>query len=225
MVNFEKTQSEEIQKALDKEKLKKSGTYRIQLVKDQLYKDFHNKCYICEQKAPTSINIEHFIPHKGGKNRDLEFDWNNLFNVCGYCNNTKLAKEKYDNILNCTNSTHKVSEWIFYELKPYPKEKVTIESIHALSDNPDIIKNTVSLLEEVYNKEGQGAENLRNLILKELIEFQRLLNEYFYEDLDAEEKEICENKIHRHLKISSAFCAFKRWIIKNNAVLANIFQF
>lgn len=77
MVYFKKTQP--APKSLAVEKDKKSGVYNQEDVLELLQNDFENKCYICEQKAPISINIEHFKPHFSGKFWDLKFDWNNLF--------------------------------------------------------------------------------------------------------------------------------------------------
>ena len=43
------------------------------------------------------LPVEHLIPHKG--NKDLEFEWNNLFLACPHCNNIK--RDKYTPILDC----------------------------------------------------------------------------------------------------------------------------
>jgi len=104
------------------EKKMKNGDYKCGDVLERTKNDFRNKCYICEYKSPSTINVEHFIPHKGDK--ELKFDWDNLFWACGHCNNTKL--DKYGSMLNCTNSEHDVVNWIRYEMKPFPKEKVVV---------------------------------------------------------------------------------------------------
>ena len=62
---------------LAKEKQKATGDYKCGDVFERTKTDFKNKCYICENKEPITINIEHFRPHKGDKK--LKFDWNNLF--------------------------------------------------------------------------------------------------------------------------------------------------
>ncbi|GBC62811.1 HNH endonuclease [Desulfonema ishimotonii] len=43
--------------------------------------------------------------------------------------------------------------------------------------------------------------------------------EFYYEDPDEDEKHDCLKKIRRHLKKTSAFTAFKRWIVKDNEVM------
>ena len=54
---------------------------------------------MCEIKPVYDINIEHLVPHKG--NKDLKFDWHNLFYSCPYCNSVK-NNSKYDGkILDC----------------------------------------------------------------------------------------------------------------------------
>lgn len=117
------TKSQPAPSCLATEKLKKSGTYRCGDVHTRLQNDFHNKCYICEEKDISSINIEHFRPHEG-KNIDLKFDWNNLFFACAHCNNTKLANPKYDLILNCTNPQHLILDWIAFKADTFPKAPV-----------------------------------------------------------------------------------------------------
>ena len=53
-----------------------SRNYNIPEVLQSLKQDFKNKCYICEQKEATNINIEHFVAHQGDDS--LKYDWNNL---------------------------------------------------------------------------------------------------------------------------------------------------
>ena len=129
--------------------------------------DFHNKCYICEEREPSTINVEHFIPHKG--NKELKFDWNNLFYSCGHCNNIKHAK--YDDILNCTDSKTIILDLLQFEIKPFPREKAQI--IPLKTDKQVVL--TAQFLNEVYNgttdlKTIEGvnirnkSENLMNLL-------------------------------------------------------------
>jgi uncharacterized protein (TIGR02646 family) len=117
MVYFEKSQPAPA--CLVLEKGKANGDYKTPETLRRLENDFKNKCYICESKAPHTINVEHFNPHQG--NQDLKFDWNNLFWACGHCNNTKLAT--HNNLLNCTDINDNVEEAIHYYINPFPKEK------------------------------------------------------------------------------------------------------
>ena len=195
------------------EKLKKNGTYHCPGVLEQLKSDFKNKCYLCESKEPLAINTEHFVPHRGDK--DLKFDWNNLFYCCSHCNNTKLDKPKYDFILNCTKKADGVDTKIRYHINPFPKEQAEITAL----EKTDQVQNTVDLLLEVYNgttalKKIESA-NLRSQLLKEIRVFQDLLFEFYDDSNMEEEKEDIKKKIMRELRSASNFTAFKRWIIKD----------
>lgn len=213
MINITKSQPAPLSLAI--ERLKKSGKYNSKDVLDRLADDFYNKCYICEEKAPSSINVEHFVSHKG--NIDLMFDWNNLFFACSHCNNTKLAK--YNNLINCSDSLQIVVDLLKFEINPFPKEKVRIL---PLADDEKVIQ-TSQLLLEVYNgttdtKVLEGL-NIRDKLIKEIDLFSKFLHEYFEEGISAEDKINLKNKIRRRLNPESAFTAFKIWIIKNNEFL------
>ena len=199
-------------------------SYREVDVLERLRKDFKNKCYICEENEITTLNVEHFIPHRN--NIDLKFDWNNLFFACGHCNNTKLAKSDYDNILNCTNPKDDPENLIEYEMKPFPKEKVNLKSVQGFESDKRVV-NTIKLLDSIYNGTTSlkmiESSNLRNKLLREIMDFQKYLLEY-YQDITDEDRDICKKKIQTHLKSNSAFTAFKRWIIKNNSELKKDFS-
>lgn len=213
MINI--TKSTPPPQCLEKEKNKANGDYKCGEVLERIKTDFKNKCYLCEWKEPPSINVEHFVPHRGDKN--LKFDWNNLFWACYHCNNTKL--EKFDNILNCTNPEHDVENWLKYEMKPFPFEKVSITPLKE----DEIVGNTARLLLEIYNGtttlKSIEAENIRKALLKNILDFQNQLLGYAKYAEDDEEKDYYLKKIKEHLRKSSAFAAFKRWIIKENPAL------
>lgn len=205
MIYFEKSQPAPTSLAI--EKAKPSGAYNQADVLQQLEKDFCNKCYICEQKAPTTINIEHFIPHKGNKN--LEFSWDNLFYACGHCNNSKL--HHFDNLLNCTLASDQIEEAIRCKIDPFPKEKPYFDIIIP-SPKAD---ETKKLLEKVFNGEHTPnktleSANLRSLLLKEIRRFLNDLDNYF----NDEDKDYALSRIKQHLSKSSAFTSFKRWIVR-----------
>jgi hypothetical protein len=205
---------------LAKEKIKANGTYNCGDVLARLQEDFKNKCYLCEQKAPTSINIEHLVPHQG--NLDLKFDWLNLFYACVHCNNTKLAK--YKKILNCTVEEDGVETRIRYWMNPYPKEKVEITALAGDA----AVTETANLLDDIYN--GTTAlkliesANIRNRILQEISKFQRLLLDFYRDSATAQERESLRAKIAKELSSRSSFTAFKRWIIRNHEELMADFQ-
>ncbi len=169
MIYFEKSQL--APECLEKEKLKKSGDYKCGCVLERLKTDFKNKCYICESKAPTGINVEHFKSHQGDV--DLKFDWNNLFWSCGHCNNTKL--DKFDDILNCTDLNDDIENALTYEIKILPHALVKIEVLN----NDSRTEKTKELLLVVFNGTTTlkkiEADNLRKALLKEIRNFQDYL--------------------------------------------------
>jgi 5-methylcytosine-specific restriction endonuclease McrA len=204
------------------EKAKKSSeNYRSDDVMQQLRVDFHNKCYLCQDYAPSTINVEHFVPHRG--DRDLLFDWFNLFYACGHCNNLKGAI--YDNILNCTDASHKISDWIQFSINPYPKEKVLIQSKYE-----DIkVKNTVELLLKIYNGEHTGlktieGENIRERLIDEMVKFTKRLKKYSKPTILSDDKARYRKKIQKMLSVKSPFTAFKVWVIKENTYLMSEFE-
>jgi len=213
--------SDKIPPSLSIEKAKPSSkNYRCERVLPQLKIDFHNKCYICEDYGPSTLNVEHFKPHKG--DRELMFAWENLFLACGHCNNQKSAK--FDHILDCTNAEHPILEWIKFEIKAFPKEKAKIT---ALSQDP-LVLQTVELLTIAYNSENTElkmgeAANIRERLIKEILEFSKLLMEYNEPTILEEEKSFYLNKIRRMLSVKSPFTAFKIWVIKDNPYLMNEF--
>lgn len=225
MIYFEKSQP--APECLAKEKLKEEnkekglrktgGKYDCGCVLERLKKDFKNKCYICESKAPTTINIEHFKPHKE-KDINLKFDWNNLFWACGHCNNTKLAQ--FDDILNCTDLNDDIENALKYDVKPFPHESVRIEALN----NDSRTEKTRALLLAVFNGTTTqnkifSSSNLREKLLKEIRDYQGHLCDYYDDTISAEDKNHALKNIKSHLNAASAFTAFKRQVIKDNDML------
>jgi hypothetical protein len=218
MVYFEKTQPAPL--FLDIEKAKANGDYKCSNVLDAIKIDFKNKCYICENKEPITINVEHFRPHKG--NKDLKFDWNNLFWSCGHCNNIK--SDDYIDLINCTDLAENIENRVKIYIRPFPKEKVIIE---AIDHNPSTI-TTANLLNAVYNGTTKlktiESSNLRNSILAEIKDFQKYLFLYFEDGYTEEDKNLFLAHIKKHLSKSSNFTAFKRTIIRENEVMKSEFE-
>jgi len=100
-----------------------TSTHNTSEIVERLEDDFKNKCYICEEKNPKDINVEHFIAHEG--NQGLKLDWNNLFLSCTHCN--KIKSNNYNNLLNCTVLTDRVDTSLRYYCKPMPKEYAVFE--------------------------------------------------------------------------------------------------
>lgn len=221
MINIQREKpSEEILNILAEEKQKKSGTYRKEEVIQGVIGDFYNKCYLCEIKEGTSLNIEHFVPHRG--NKDLEFHWDNLFLSCYHCNNIK--GHMFDNILNPTDEKEDVENLIKYKMEPFPKSKVEILPLSS----DDKVKNTSELLDLVYNGSTalkvEESHNLKKKLLDDLRDFQNQLYTYYYEEVFHDDVALAKKNIIKHLSKRAAFTAFKRWIIKDNPVFYNDFK-
>lgn len=220
MVNIKRKEPpEEVLDILHAEKNKANGNYNPKEVFDFLAEEFNSKCYICENKNHTSVNIEHFKPHK--EDKELKFNLSNLFLACAHCNNIKLGR--YDNILDCTDSEHDVENWIRYYVDMFPRASVQITA----KRDDEIVKNTVELLNNVYNgtthQKVFESRNIVKQLQEELMEFQKNLWDYDKTE-DKDNKEYYKRKIKDHLQKSSGFAAFKRWIIRDNSYLYSEFE-
>lgn len=207
-------------RCLEVEKSKNNGNYKCGDVLQRLKDEFHNKCYICEQKRPTTINVEHFIPHNN-RDKDLKFDWENLFLSCGHCN--KIKGTKYTNILRCTDEMDNVSTRLKYIFEFFPIKKVKI----VVLEDIEKVKNTRNLLNAVYNGKTLiarlEAENLRVALCNELLDLQEKLSQYFRVS-NPPEKVKLHSTIVAHLSSKSAFTAFKHWLVKNDDKYYQKFQ-
>lgn len=220
MVYFEKKYPEPA--SLSSENMKGlKGDYKSPDVTAQLKLDFHNKCYICESKNLSAINVEHFEPHEK-KDMIKRFNWSNLFWSCSHCNGIK--SNRYKNLLNCTVKEDKVDERIKYDYNfkaKLPKNKIIIEA-HT---NDIQTLNTVELLQLVYQGcsntsdvtdiRGHQAGSIRQELFNELSKFSTHINEYYFTD-DEDEKNNRLVAIKKDLSNSSKFTAFKRYFIRND---------
>jgi len=204
---------------LEKERQKPNGDYKCGNVLKLLKDDFNNKCYLCEEKAPSSIEVDHFEPHRG-RDKDKEFDWKNLFFSCRHCNKTKGVKYNTDTtnrILNCTNPDHDVEGKIIFEVEFLNADSQAGVVIKSMSDEP-LVKNTVKLLNEVYNGTTKNqqieSENIRGKLIEDVDRFQECLRK-FHNTVNEKVKRYKKKEIDRHLLTSSAFTAFKRRIWMN----------
>ena len=210
---------------LAKEKQKEinggEGNYRCEDVVSRIKYDFYNKCYICESPKPTSINVEHFLPHLGGTNIDLKFDFSNLFYACQHCNNCKSGN--FDNILNCTDDNEDVEMWIelFVELVEGSRVKISITPQGENSGNRTKVENTIHLLERIYNGEHtaiktEESDNLRNFLIDEMWVFYGNIRKLMSNIRYPQEQKESEEFIRLNVRNDSNFTGFKRWVIRRN---------
>ena len=102
MIKIERKETEKTKQAIaDLQKASETeGDYNTESVNQALKEIFHGKCYICENKAATSYQIEHLVPHRGDKT--LKYDcfirsgilWNNISNFKEYVREYQETEDK-----------------------------------------------------------------------------------------------------------------------------------
>lgn len=223
MIKIKRRDTEKVRKAIEDLHMAKSSgsSYNTENVNAALKEVFYGKCYICENKEATSYQIEHLQPHRGEK--ELKYDWKNLFWVCAHCNNIKL--DEYEPILDCTKED--VERIIAFRKKGYFGTEEKLEFI-PLIENNESVQNTVALLKAVYygttSQKKIEARILRKNLRKSLSRFKEYVREY-QEAEDEEEKEDIGILLRRELKSSSAFTAFKRWLIWDNEMYSEVIKY
>lgn len=197
--------------------LQKRTRYDEEDVYNALKTIFFDKCYLCETKNPLSVNIEHLDAHQG--DQDKKFNWNNLYYVCGWCNNVKLAK--YNNILDCCDEHTDVFRAIKLCVPTTPKAKHI--DIQAMNADPKTIRTT-ELLEEIFNNNNTinkqiTAAYLRELVFKRYNDLLTQLNRYYGQDSSDEEKQDSLKKMKEIIKRDKPYSAFIRWCILDDEEL------
>lgn len=225
---------EEAPASLAIEKAKANGNYNQPDVHTALKEDAFNKCYLCEDWAPTSINIEHFEEHRGDK--DKKFDWKNLFYSCQHCNGSKAAMfprtVASSNLLNCTKIECKVDLWIIHRLITDTSLKHSVQVLQnenvSVSPFETQTENTVNLLHRIFNGSNNeekspgmnsGAENLRIKVAKEIKAFKSKVLSYRMAHT-SEEKQTQKESIMDDLKKESPFLSFKHWLLRDYKIQA-----
>ena len=196
--------------SLAKEAQKVSGKYDKPDVIEQLKKDFHNKCYICEMKELQDPNVEHLLPHKNGRYPERKFDWENLFWSCGHCNGVK-NNSKYDEVIMDCCKCDPENYLNFYLVG----NDVCVE----VSDLTDEVQNrTAQLVKEVFSTKNTGMRTYKSderlkLLQKEMAILYKQL-ERLHSNPDAK---VTIRMIGILLKRESAFAAFKRCYVRKHA--------
>ncbi|WP_404989141.1 HNH endonuclease [Clostridium culturomicium] len=201
--------------------VKDSKNYRYQKVVEKIKNDFNNKCYLCEIKESTSINVEHFIPHRDDE--ELKFKWSNLYFACSHCNGIKGYR--YDDILDPLTDDIELKIQCLMDLVPMAKVDIV-----ALK-NDIKTENTVKLLDEIFNKDSdiagvrtEESRNLRKKVLDELRSFTNALNVYYFEEDFEEDRIQARKEIIKHLRCKSQFTAFKRSLVRRNELIYEEFK-
>lgn len=186
---------------------KANGSYREKDVIDSLRIVFHDKCYICELKGLQDPEVEHLLPHKGGKYPERKYDWNNLFWSCGHCNRVK-NKEIYDvGIIDCCRQDPEALLRLYLI-----EDDVYVE---AFDKNDEKVVLTANLIEETFNLRNTGIREAEcDYRIKALMEsmniFYRELEKYMDDPDSNKNKRMMQSLLSRE----SAFAAFKRGFIR-----------
>lgn len=192
--------------------IRKKDDYLKSEVIDLLFEDFRNKCYICEDKMPTSTNVEHLLSQSAYPEEVL--CWGNLFLSCTHCN--MIKSKKYTNIIDCTKVDPE--EFIELSIKTFPGSYV---SVNPRKNNDLVVSATVTLLEAVYNSQqpptrAYNCRALRQKIIREVHYFSGQLLKYEETHPDAYGlRERLKDEIINDISRYAPFAAFKREIIRN----------
>ena len=173
-------------------------------VKEQLLKDQHGKCYICERKMGTDFEIEHF--KSKNNNPELRQEWTNLFLACGYCNKKKSSSFD-DNLYPLdTNIEDEIEQRI-----DFSRNKASF--VTTIDDVPH--QNTVRMLHVFFN----GKQKMR--VIKEqcffdeakqkMNRFLEKVNTFLMEPTPANRALVAAE-----LSIDQEMLGFKYWVIRDN---------
>lgn len=185
------------------------GRYDLKDVVDQLYDDFHGKCYICEIDQLQDPQIEHLHPHHGRKLIQRVFDWDNLFLSCSHCNSVKNNQYYGDDIIDCCKRNPEKlldSQWINGDVV-----------VTALNENDIEALKTAKLIEDVFNNSNTEMRNRKSTLrMKELTlemnTFFKMLEQYKEDSSSV----IAKRAIRSMLNENSRFAAFKRSYIRKH---------
>ncbi len=196
--------------SLAEEAKKANGRYDRQDVIEQLKKDFHNKCYICEMKDLQDPNVEHLLPHKNGKYPERKFDWENLFWSCGHCNGIK-NNSKYDaGIIDCCRQ--EPEKYLHFQVE---NDDVVVS---AMDLDDETCKRTALLVTETFSLKNTGMRIYKSdARLKLLQQEMNILYRHLEKLHKNPDSKVLLRTICSLLRRESAFAAFKRCYVREHA--------
>ncbi len=195
--------------SLETEAKKKNGSYSEPDVIEQLKKDFHNKCYICELGDLQDPQVEHLLPHKNGTYPERKYDWNNLFWSCGHCNSVKNQSKYDEGIIDCCRQ--EPEDMIDFRLQD---ERI---QVIAKNEKDDKAVLTARLITEVFCLKNTGIRVYRSE--KRFKELNQEMNKLYdaLEELNAyPDSKFVLRKLRALLRRESQFAAFKRCYIRDH---------
>ena len=203
-------------------RVKKSGEpaelaqngYTCDAVKQALIVDGDQKCFICERRRDTDLQVEHLQSRTN--HIELENDWNNLYIACDYCNKRKSSY--HDDMLH-------PNQCDVEELIDHRVDLIGEVALFSSAQTTVDVQSTIRLLSKVYNgarTSGKPRHVLEQLFWdgfkKEYVYFLKLVNAYLAGEPDS------ETALRELLDVKEEYLAFKYHVIKTNPVLMQTFQ-
>ncbi len=207
MVKIERSPTPPASLAIEKGK---NGSYNERDVVEQLQKDFHGKCYICELKDLTDIEVEHLYPHHNRQIIERVFDWNNLFYACPHCNRIKNHRKYDDMILDCCAMD---PEEYLYHI--YMEKKVSVKPAAGISDEK--VSMTADLIENCFEKRNTGIRDIQcaarfNRLADTMNKLYTTLHKY----KENSDKGVYYRALRGMLKREYQFAAFTRYYVRTH---------
>jgi len=186
-------------------------------VVDQLVKDSHNKCYICEN-IPSSRGVEHRLPYFGGKDIDRKFDWNNLFLACTHCNTMKNEKIFDEGIIDCCVTDPE--EYLDFVLEGDEVKVATIVENSESALTAKLINKVFNYTNDDSGMSPKDSEFLRQELQKTMnVLYDSLL--LYLEDVGNER---LKESIMEMLDKRARFAGFTRAYIRRNVDSFQVFN-
>lgn len=137
--------------------LRLRNSHRCGEVCPRLHQDFLGKCYLCE--TPITVGTLEVDHRNGRSSLELEFDWNNLFPSCHWCNGQR--RRSYPSQLDPTRDEVEVRliQWIDQSMCPLFAAALP-DDVHAA--------NTAAELTRLHNGAHPRAADLRGAIVTHL---------------------------------------------------------
>jgi hypothetical protein len=179
---------------------------------------FHGKCYLCENDVSDPV-VEHFIPHEG--DRELEYNWKNLYYACYRCNNIKGVEK---DLLDCCDNSINVSKSVKCLCSSVVDDDIKVEAQNAGRKT----QNTVNLLRRCYNENNTGIKSISREYLHESIyddycgflKYRVILRNW--DALPSGKADALEH-LKNMVKDTYPFSIFWKWHVKSDSFLSNSF--
>lgn len=209
MVKIERTPTPP--ESLARESQKAKGSYNEKDVMDQLKHDFHDKCYLCELKGLTDVEVEHLMPHHNRSIKERVFDWNNLFYSCTHCNSVKNNRKYDDKIIDCC----KIDPERFLQHIYTNEGEVIVAPVEGNTDEK--VTMTADLIDNCFNQKNSG---IRTIQCSARVDRLASTMNSLYQTLDAYRRNRTSTKYSRALramlKREYKFAAFTRQYVRSH---------